>query len=592
MTYPIYRNPCADCGSSDALTEYEDRTHCYSCGAHHYKNGTEVKQAMEKKENKPLLTGGEFKRLEDRGIDKDVCEKFGVKLVGDNLVLPYYDEKSEYTAQKVRVPEVAPKGMWRGEPPKTFFGQHLWSQGGKKLCVCEGELDALAIYQMFGKKWPVVSLRNGADKTGAGPLGEFKKNFEFFRKFDEIILCFDNDDPGRASAQKIADSLLVGKIKVMHMRKHKDANDYLLAGDAQEFQNEFWNARPHMPQDLVFGTELRERIIQKLYDRKQRSKVKYPWDGLNDLTYGIRTGEMVTVISGSGLGKSSIVGELMYHILTNTEEKLGVFMLEESVELANLRLASIHAGKPYHLPDTEWTENEIIENLQQTIELKDATGNPRVVSFDHFGSNSIDELLFRVDHMVALGCKYIFLDHISIIVSDQSHGDERRALDEIATKLRTKIQEHDVALFVVSHVRRTNSKPHEEGGQTSLQDIRGTQAIAQLSDMVLGLERNGQAEDPIERNTTQIRVLKNRLSGLTGLGCRLFYDRDTGRLSEVKEEEESSNDEQPTGHDTTSNVVVPSDNGRVDSAVNKLIEDDDFWEKGGDDLPDSFLAAG
>jgi twinkle protein len=495
-----------------------------------------------------LITGGEFRALKgeeffNRGIDKDVCEKFGVKCTEDKMILPYYSAEGNYSAQKYRKKDHEGKGCWAGDPndAKTFFGSHLWSNG-RVLTITEGEFDALAAYQMFGKKYPCVSLRNGADKTGVGPAKEIETNYEYLRGFDKIVLCFDNDEPGRTSAEACAKKLPIGKCQIMHMNKHKDANEYLSNNAQEQFISEFWQSKPIMPQDLVFGTELGPRIIQKLYDRKERSQVRYPWENLNKLTYGIRLGEMVTVISGTGCGKSTVVGELMYHILSGTQEKLGMFMLEESVEMANLRLASIHAGKPYHLPDTEWTEDELGQVFQETIFLRNDADEPRVVAFDHFGSNTIDEMLFRVDHMVALGCKYIFLDHISIIVSDQQHGDERKALDEIATKLRTKVQEHDIALFVVSHLRRNNSKPHEEGGQTSLQDIRGTQAIAQLSDMVLGLERNGQAEDPYERNVTRIRVLKNRLAGLTGLGANLYYDIDTGRLNEIEESEEHEED--------------------------------------------------
>jgi len=51
--------------------------------------------------------------------------------------------------------------------------------------------------------------------------------------------------------------------------------------------------------------------------------------------------------------------------------------------------------------------------------------------------------------------------------------------------------------------------------------------------MVLGLERNGQADDPIERNTTHVRVLKNRFCGTTGKACALLYDAKTGRMEET-----------------------------------------------------------
>jgi twinkle protein len=47
---------------------------------------------------------------------------------------------------------------------------------------------------------------------------------------------------------------------------------------------------------------------------------------------------------------------------------------------------------------------------------------------------------------------------------------------------------------------------------------------------VIGLERNQQ--DPTERNRTQIRVLKNRFSGQTGVACELSFDIDTGILTE------------------------------------------------------------
>ena len=54
--------------------------------------------------------------------------------------------------------------------------------------------------------------------------------------------------------------------------------------------------------------------------------------------------------------------------------------------------------------------------------------------------------------------------------------------------------------------------------------------------MVIGLERNGQSDDEIERNTTKVRVLKNRYSGQTGPAGRLHYNKHTGRMLEVEPE--------------------------------------------------------
>jgi twinkle protein len=78
------------------------------------------------------------------------------------------------------------------------------------------------------------------------------------------------------------------------------------------------------------------------------------------------------------------------------------------------------------------------------------------------------------------------------------------------------------------------NKGHENGIETSLSHLRGSQSIAQVSDTVCSIERNQQADCPIEANTSKIRVLKCRYSGDVGLATSLLYDKVTGRLSEVE----------------------------------------------------------
>jgi len=134
----------------------------------------------------------------------------------------------------------------------------------------------------------------------------------------------------------------------------------------------------------------------------------------------------------------------------------------------------------------------------------------------------------------AMDCKWIFLDHLSILVSGQENGDERRSIDILMTKLRSLVEETNCALLLVSHLRRTSSdKGAEDGKEISLGHLRGSQAIAQLSDAVIALERDQQADDPIEANTTRVRVLKNRYAGDNGIACALQFDKETGRLTEV-----------------------------------------------------------
>ena len=98
-------------------------------------------------------------------------------------------------------------------------------------------------------------------------------------------------------------------------------------------------------------------------------------------------------------------------------------------------------------------------------------------------------------------------------------------------------------MILVSHLRRaTGDRGHEKGIAVSLSHLKGSQGIAQLSDCVIALERNQQATDPEEANTTKVRVLKSRYTGDTGLACSLQYNPETGRLIEITEEETFDDD--------------------------------------------------
>ena len=464
--------------------------------------------------------------INERRISLAACDKYGVAQdKTNNIYLPYADADGVVVAYKQRTPEkqFVINGDWAGAEP--LFGMSKFNKGcAKSVMVTEGELDALAAYQMNGCKWPVVSIRGGA----ASAAKDFKAAYEWLDSFETIVVCFDNDDPGRAAVKKVCD-VFGSKVKVMKLEEgFKDACDYLAGRKETSFMQRYWQSEQHIPDGIVPGSSLWDLVSQPMAP----ADVLYPWAGLNTLTYGIRKSELVTLTAGSGLGKSQLLREITYHVLKNTDDNIGLLFLEESVKKTALSLMSIAANTPLHLPDNDATEDT------RRAAFEDTLGTGRLFLFDHFGSTSIDNIISRVRCMVkALNCKYVIIDHISIIISAQESGDERRALDEIMTKLRMLVQETGIALFVVSHLKRPDGKGHEEGAATSLAQLRGSGSIAQLSDMVIGAERNGQADDVRERNTTYVRVLKNRFSGQTGPACALLYTKETGRMVEYEPDE-------------------------------------------------------
>lgn len=524
MSFVQTNLPCDDCGSSDARAIDENGwSKCFSCGQNRPINQVEERVnmgALVLNEDYDASEGIIYRDLKERRLSVNAMEKYGVGFRGQDIVFPYGERK----AAKVRVggkKDFRIEGDWKGA--STLFGQEQFSNNDKFVVVFEGELDCLAGHQMLSYKTPCVSVRNGAQSA----LKDCKENFDWLDQFDNVIFCFDNDEAGKEAQAKCCE-LFSHKAKVMkHQNNMKDACEYLQEGRTAEFVNMFWRAERWTPDGIISGDSLYDEVMKPL----EKADCDYPFDGLNKLTYGIRKHELVTVTAGSGLGKSQFLREIIWHILQNTEENVGLMFLEESTRKTGLSLMSLSANKPLHLPDTQSTQEEKDEAFRNTL------GTGRVFMFDHFGSSDVDNIVNRVRYLAkVVGCEYIFVDHISIIVSAQSNGDERKAIDEIMTKLRMLVQETGIALIVVSHLKRPETKGHEEGAATSLAQLRGSGSIAQLSDMVLGLERNGQADDENERNTTRVRVLKNRFAGITGKACALLYSLTTGRMSEVDEE--------------------------------------------------------
>lgn len=521
---------CEQCGSSDAKAVYDDgHTFCFSCER---QEQGETEDSISRVSPSPTIQGqgfirGDTKELRNRSIKEETTRKWGY-MVGrykNQLchIANFYDESGAVVAQKIRLPQK--NFMALGDFSKAgLYGAHLWS-GGKKLVITEGEIDALSVSQIQDYKWPVVSVPNGA----AGAKKVIASNFEYLGRFEEIIFMFDNDDVGRAAAKECAAVLPVGKAKIATLPL-KDANEMLVAGKGQEVIHAIWNAPTFRPDGIVDGRELWDTVSKKLVN----DSIPYPWEGLNAQAHGIRKGEIVTLCAGSGIGKSQVCKEIAFDLIRR-DMNVGYIALEENVRRTALGLMGMHLNKQILINPDEVDANEKRTAFEATV------GSGHCFLYDHFGSMDCDNLVNRIRYMVnGCNCEYIFLDHLSIVVSGLESGDERRYIDNTMTKLRSLVEEMKCALILVSHLKRPDGRGHEEGGLTSLSQLRGSAGIAQLSDMVFGLERNQQDEDLAD--VTRLRVLKNRWSGQTGIACSLEYAHDTGRLSECVMPEDDGGD--------------------------------------------------
>ena len=530
--------PCDSCGSSDALSIYDDgHSYCFSCREH-------MNQAEEtniEHLHQPVSKAKDI-AWEDRKISTAVCDFYGVADSGFRVYFPYCSSDGLQIGGKIREPGKTFKteGDFKNA---TLFGVHTITKSmgvrSNTVIVTEGEADALAAFQMAnGISDTATSLSKRAKATvhalsiksgQASAERDFKNNLEMLETFDRVFICFDNEVEAQQAAERCARLLKPGKAFIVQL-EHKDACEYSSKDLSGEFLAHLKNASCYTPA----GIRNAATDFDGLWSEQNLRSIPFPFPKLQSKTLGTRAREIVTWAAGTGVGKSSLLRELQHYYLKQTDANIGIIALEESVDRTRRGILAVEANDRLHLNEVfeKYSKEQIRDYFDNTL------GTGRVFIYDHFGSLEMDDLLDRVRYMVqGLDCSVIFIDHLSILVSGLDVSDERRAIDRTMTMLRQVTEETGCCIHLVTHLRRLGSdRSHEEGVEVNLGHLRGSHGIAQISDTVVSLERDTQSDDPIECNTTTVRVLKCRYTGDVGASDRLLYDKATGRMNTVEED--------------------------------------------------------
>lgn len=521
----LYHAPCDSCGSSDGNSVYDDgHTFCFVCRAHGWVEGADKPKASTKRKSmagSSFLTG-EVKALGKRGISEETCSKFGYqigtyydKLTREEMtvhIAPLYSNDGELVAQKLRTP--SKDFVTLGELKRAgLFGQNLWASGGKKVVVTEGEIDAMSVSQVQQNKWPVVSLPNGA----AGAPKAIKRSLEWLETFDEVILMFDNDDDGRDAVAACAMLFSPGKCKVATLPL-KDASDMLQAGRGAEIISAIWQAKVYRPDGIVTVDDVIEKALQPVV-------MGEAWclPTLTKLTYGRRFGEIYALGAGTGIGKTDfLTQQIAMDIALGFTPAL--FFLEQSPDETLARVAGKQAGKAFHIPDEDWTEDE------RRAAFNGLRG--KMLMYDSFGANEWDVVKSKIRYLaVTEGIRIFYLDHLTALADT---SNERESLEQIMKEMASLAKELDIMITFVSHLSTPEGKSHEEGGRVLPKHFKGSRTIAMWAHFMFGIERDTLNDDPEIRALATFRIIKDRKTGrATGKLFHFSYDQQTCLLEEV-----------------------------------------------------------
>jgi twinkle protein len=516
----IRHDPCPCGKSSDGLSVYDDGSFCQVCEKQ-FKDGAETTGAAPDASKDWTPIPGHYADLIKRGIREDTCKKFGYQqgeLYGSKVhIQNIRGPNGQLLGQKTR--DKDKNFSWIGPAGKDpgITGSWLWPEKGKSVVITEGEIDMLTVSQVFDNKWPVGSLPNGVGSVEKA----IKKDYDKLCRFENIVLCFDNDEPGQKALAKACEMLPVGKVKVMTLPT-KDANEALLDPEygAGVIVRAFWDAKVYRPDGIVEGRAFTKERLKKV----RKAGYEMPWPKLNEMMMGLRKGEITMLTAGSGIGKSTLARHIAYHMRVAHNLKIGNIYLEEDNDTSVDAYVGLHVGVPLKnilanpecIPDPLWDaalEAVVWDNM---------------MFYDHFGSLASDRLMTMLYYMAACGCDFAVLDHVSIVTSGLESGSEgeRKDIDILMTKLASFTKETGMGIIAIVHLKRKPGTSFNEGGQVSLNDFRGSASLEQLSHNAVALERDQQDEQ--KKHLALMRLLKCRITGDTGEADTVAWDKKKG----------------------------------------------------------------
>jgi twinkle protein len=522
-----YDGYCFSCGTY-VPNPYEDRPAGYVPKAV-VKSAEEIQREIAEVDDFQCLS------LPDRKLKKEYLEYFGVKIgVSENdgvtpvsHYYPYRNVNDELIGYKVRL--IENKRMWAVGSIKgaAFFGwDKAVAAGGKKLFITEGELDAVALFQIFkdqnkGTQYAefnpaIVSLSNGAGgaaKQITAMLPEMRKHFK------EFILVFDTDEPGKKAAEDVIRILPEAMVATL---PSKDANQCLIDGRSKACYNACqFNAQKPKNTRLVTGDSLHESAKEA-----PEYGVSWPWKHITEATRGIRLGETIYIGAGQKQGKSEIVNTLAAHFIREHGWKVFLVKPEESNKKTYKLVAGKLTGKFFHDPNKPFDENAY-EDAGKVL-----AGHLYMLNlYQHVGW---DSLKADIRQAAIEGCKVIIIDPITNLTNGMDAASANTKLQEIAQELSAMALDLNVVIFIFCHLRNPDGgQPHERGGEVLSSQFAGSRAMARSCNLMLGLEGNRDPNLPREeRNVRTLVLLEDREFGETGR-YKLYWDQNTGLFNEI-----------------------------------------------------------
>lgn len=536
-----------------------------------FKNYKEISLSeYSSKETKADIESYPIKAIPERGLSKQTCEVFNVRVSLDEkdgktitaVYFPYYNQKNELCGWKKRnlTRDKAEKGHFTaigtvGVSCK-LFGQQVAEKVPRKrnnLIFVEGEFDVLSAYQAqvdSVKDTKFEDLKPFVAGLSCGTVNAVEAtlhNETFCRSFEKLTLAFDADHAtpaekdkgikrGAEAMEDVAGAMIGDNLfTVQYADSLKDPSDYVQAGRSLELAKLLqFGSKRFITEKIAFASDV---DFDEFIAPRKLGLMTPSFPKLMEKLEGWRLRELTLLFSMVGTGKSTVTASLAADF-NAAGEKVGLIFLEEELKETLQRMVAHRLKVNYNKFKKDPLSCATREQIKEAYDYMDS--DQKIVMLKHFGNLPVTELMNKIRHMhLVCGCKYIVVDHLTLCVSGgEKEVDERKSLDRVMTELGAFCASNDVHIIAVSHINRSgvNMVPPKEGKDgpepywitLNTSALRGSAALEQLSWTILGLET--QIMPDRSRGHVRLVVVKNRPTGRLGVADEFMLNDETGEI--------------------------------------------------------------
>jgi len=414
---------------------------------------------------------------EERKLTLSTLTKFRITEEGNDIVFPYYQHEEITLVKYLKLERPDGKKMMRVSPncEPCLFGWQAVSTQTRSIVLVEGEIDAMSLDQ-YGLGLGVLSVPFGG---GNGDKHRWLENeFDNLAIYDEIFLCFDNDQVGQSATNELVQRLGRHRCRIVHL-PYKDANECLQNDiSVEDIQTCFTNARILDPDELKRASIYVEQVIQELYPTdNQHLGYELPWEKTRGKIY-FRTDELSIWTGINGHGKSQVIGQIILHSM-----KQGARICVASLELKPKRLLARLTRQASGLRNpTEEYIRAIHDWYDDKLWLFDLVGTAkteRLLEVLQYAKQRYGINMFIIDSLMKCG------------ISEDDYNAQKLFIE----KLCDFKNEYNCHIHLVVHPR----KGVDELKMPGKLDMKGSGSITDLADNCFTVWRNKHKEDQISR---------------------------------------------------------------------------------------------